>query len=95
MPKLITPDAAYLNIEIKGREYKIPLARSLKVKQIRKLLHVDKLNEIEQFDLLCDFFIPYLGEKVVDELTEGEIEELYRVWTRANNEVGEVSLGES
>lgn len=95
MPKLSTPNTAYLNIEIKGKNYKIPLARSMKVKTIRKVLHISKLDEAEQFDFLYDLFAPYLGQELIDDLTESEIEELYVIWTKANSETGEVSLGES
>ena len=95
MPKLSTPNYAYLNIEIKGNNYKIPLARSMKVKTLRKVLHISKLDEAEQFEFLCDLFAPYLGQELIDDLTEIEIEELYVIWTKANSETGEVSLGES
>lgn len=95
MPKLSTPNYAYLNIEIKGKNYKIPLARSMKVKTLKKILHISNLDEAEQFEFLCDLFAPYLGQELVDDLLQSEIQELYVIWTQANSETGEVSLGES
>lgn len=95
MPKLNKQNKAYLTIEIDGKTYQIPLARSLKVKEVRKLMRADKLNEADQFDLMYDFMASYLGAEVVDDMTEGDLEQLFTLWTRANNEVGEVSLGES
>lgn len=95
MPKLNKQDKAYLTVEIDGKTYKIPLARSLKVKEVRKLMRADKLSEADQFDLMYDFMASYLGAEIVDDMTEGDLEQLFTLWTRANNEVGEVSLGES
>lgn len=95
MPKLNKQNKAYLTVEIDGKTYRIPLARSLKVKEVRKLMRADKLSEADQFDLMYDFMASYLGAEVVDDMTEGDLEQLFTLWTKANNEVGEVSLGES
>lgn len=95
MPKLKKQDRAYLSVEIDGKTYQIPLARSLKVKEVRKLMKADKLSESDQFDLMYDFMASYVGSEVIDEMTEGDLEQLFTLWTKANSEVGEVSLGES
>lgn len=95
MPKLEKQNKAYLNVEIEGKTYQIPLARSLKVKEVRKLMKASKLDEVEQFDLMYDFMSAYIGAEVIDEMTEGDLEKLFMLWTKANSETGEVSLGES
>lgn len=95
MPKLKKQDRAFLSVEIDGKTYQIPLARSLKVKEVRKLMKADKLSESDQFDLMYDFMASYVGSEVIDEMTEGDLEQLFTLWTKANSEVGEVSLGES
>lgn len=95
MPKLKKQDRAFLSVEIDGKTYQIPLARSLKVKEVRKLMKADKLSESDQFDLMYDFMSSYVGSEVIDEMTEGDLEQLFTLWTKANSEVGEVSLGES
>ena len=89
-------NGAYLNLEIDKKTYKIPLANSLKLKELRKLLKANKLeNEEEQLDFLTDFFGKYLGEDTVSELTLSQIWELFSLWKKANEEAGGLSLGES
>lgn len=89
-------NGAYLNLEIDKKTYKIPLANSLKLKELRKLLKANKLeNEEEQLDFLTDFFGKYLGEDTVSELTLSQIWELFSLWQKANEEAGGLSLGES
>lgn len=95
MPKLTRQNKAYLTVEIDDKKYNIPLARSLKVKEVRKLMKVTKLDDLEQFDVMVGFFAEYMGQELVDDLTEGELESLFKLWSKANEETGEVSLGES
>jgi hypothetical protein len=97
MPKeLKKTDKQYLNVTIEGKEYKMPLSRSLKVKEIRKLKSITKMDDsMEQFDLMAEFFGAYIGADVVDDLTTAELTELIDLWKQANEEVGEIELGES
>ena len=89
-------NGAYLNIEIEKKSYKIPLANSLKLKELRKLIKANKLeSEEEQLDFLMDFFGRYLGEETIGELTIAQIYELFALWQKANEEAGGLSLGES
>lgn len=87
---------AYLNIEIEKKSYQIPLANSLKLKELRKLIKANKLeSEEEQLDFLMDFFGKYIGEDTIGELTIAQIYELFGLWQKANEEAGGISLGES
>ena len=95
MPKLEKQNKAYLNIEIDDKTYQIPLARSLKVKDVRKLMKVGSLDESSQFELMCEIFGQYIGNEIIDEMTESDLEQLFTLWTKANKEVGELSMGES
>ena len=97
MPRhsLTKKDEAYLTIEIDGKEYSIPLARSLKVKEVRKLLRVTKLEDVDQYDFMVDFLGRYLGADVVDEMTSGDLMEVVKLWHAANAEVEDITLGES
>lgn len=95
MPKLNTSDAAYLTVEIKGKSYNIPLAQSLKVKELRKFMKLKTLSEEEQFDAMITFFEQYIPEEVVEDLYEAQVEDLFNMWTKANEEVGGLKTGES
>lgn len=89
-------NGAFLNIEIEKKNYKIPLANSLKLKELRKLIKANKLeSEEEQLEFLMDFFGKYLGEDTIGELTIAQIYELFTLWQKANEEAGGISLGES
>ena len=85
----------FLTVEIEGKKYNIPLASSLKVKEIRKLLKLKKLSEDEQFDFMIDFFSKYLGEELVDEFTSEDLTELFTLWNKANEQAGGMTTGES
>lgn len=97
MPKeLKKADKLYLNFTIDGKEYKVPLARSLKIKDVRKMGSILKLEDhFEQLDLMAEFFANYIGADVVDELVSEELVELVDLWKKANDEIGEADLGES
>ena len=97
MPKysLNKTNAAYLTIEIDGKNYNIPLAKALKVKEVRKLMKIDKLGDSEQFDFMADFLARYMGEKIVDEMTVADLQQIMNLWTKANNEADGLDLGES
>jgi hypothetical protein len=97
MPKysLTKKDKAYLTIEIEGKNYDIPLANTLTVKEARNLIKLDKKSEDEQVDFIFGFFSKYLGEDVVENLVLGDLYELFTLWGKANAEVGGLTLGES
>ena len=86
MPKysLTKKDKSYLTIEIDGRNYNIPLATTLKLKEVRKFLKLGKKSEEEQLDFMIDFFGNYLGEEVIDDMTIPDVQELFTLWGKAN-----------
>ena len=97
MPKysLTKRDKSYLTIEIEGKAYNIPLATTLKLKEVRKFLKLGKKSEEDQLDFLIEFFGNYLGEGVIDEMTIPDIQELFTLWGKASEEAGGPALGES
>lgn len=97
MPKysLTQKDKAYLTIEIKGKNYDIPLANTLKVKEVRALIKLDKKPYEEAIDYIIDFFSKYLGDEVVEELDLGDLYEIFNIWGKANAQAGGLALGES
>lgn len=96
MPKyqLTKRDAAYLTIEINGKEYNIPLANSLKVKEVKKLLAYADLEQDKQVDFLIAFLGSYIDTDVVENMTVGDMFEIFSLWSKANQEAGGISLGE-
>lgn len=97
MPKysISKKDKSYLTIEFDGKTYNIPLATTLKLKEVRKFMKLGKKSEEDQLDFLIDFFGNYLGEGVIDEMTIPDIQELFTLWGKANEEAGGPALGES
>lgn len=98
MPKysLTKKDDLFLTLEISGKNYNLPLAKSMKIKELRKLTKIIKLSsQDEQFDGMCEFLAKYMGEEVVDDMTAGDILEIFELWKRANKEVDGLNLGES
>lgn len=102
MPKysLTETDKRYLTLEMgNGKTYNIPLAGSMKVKELRKLIRIEKLPSDEQFDLQADFLAKYMGVDVVDDLTQDELNSIYEIWIKASTgslkEDGGPELGES
>ena len=92
----LTPkDAKYLSLEINGKTYNIPLSKTLKVRDLRKVSKIRKLDEDEQFDAMVDFLSGYMSEEVVDDLTAEDVEEIFTLWNKANEITNGPSLGES
>jgi len=92
--KLQKKAAAFLTVEIDGKTYDIPLVNSMKVKEARQLLKVTKMEEGDQVDYLADFLGRYMGPEIVDEMTFADMFEIFRLWLKANEEAGGLSLGE-
>lgn len=97
MPKnqLTKKNEAYLTLEINEKNYNIPLASSMKLKELRKLTKIEKLPETDQLDAIAEFFAKYLGESVVDDLSVADLYEILKYWKEANSKTGGLSLGES
>ena len=96
MPKyqLTKKDAAYLTIEIDGKAYNIPLAKTLKVKEVKKLFKYADMDEGSQVEFLTDFLGAYMTQEVVDDMTVADLFEIFTLWSKANEEAGGMSLGE-
>jgi hypothetical protein len=92
--KLTKKAAAYLTIEIDGKSYDIPLVNTMKVKEARQLLKVTKMEDSEQVDYLAEFLGRYMGPEIVDEMTFADMFEVFKLWLKANEEAGGLSLGE-
>lgn len=103
MPKyfLTQKDKKYLTLEIDEKNYNLPLANTMKVKEIRKLMKITKLPEEEQFDCMIEFLSKYMGEEVIDEMLVDDVQEIFELWNRANDmgkhsdDEGNLDLGES
>ena len=95
MPKLSEKSKYYLTIEINKKTYQIPLAKSLKLKTIRKIAQLEKVPENEQIEVIIDFFGDYIGQEVIDDMTVDDLMELFTLWNRANTEADGMKLGES
>lgn len=94
--QLTQKDAKYLTIEINGTNYNIPLASTLKNRDVLRIMNIMKLPEIDQYSDICDFLAQYLGEELVkDGLTMADTFEIFNVWVQANKSADGVSLGES
>ena len=92
----ITPkDSTFLTIEIGEKNYNIPLAKSMKNKEIRSIMECLKLPQTDQYGFICDFLGKYLGNDLVDDLLMEDTFEIFYLWINANNTVGGLSLGES
>lgn len=75
-----------LAVEIGGKTYNVPLARSMKRKDLLKL----KTEE----DIFA-MFSRYIPEDVLNDMTMDEYQQLGEAWGAANNNADSASLGES
>ena len=96
MPKysLTKKDAAYLVIEINNKDYRIPLAKTLKVKEVKKLFKYAEMDETSQVEFLTDFLGSYISPEIVEDMTVEDLFEIFSLWTKANTEAGGLTLGE-
>ena len=95
MPELNNKTKGFLTVPVKGTEYQIPLASSLKVKWIKKLAKAVKGGELEMIDFMIEFFEQYIPEDVLEDLDQDELVELFTLWKKANEEGERITLGES
>ena len=87
---------AFLTVQIGSELYKIPLTKSLKHSEVRKMSQYYKEgNNLAVYDYFCDLFERYIPKEILDELTEGEIEQLIDLWKKGNEAATGMSLGES
>lgn len=95
MPKysLTKKNKAFLTLEIEGKTYNLPLANTLKFKEVRKLMKITKLPEDEMIDLMGDFLEKYMGD-IVNEMTLADVREIFTLWSNVDNGE-EAETGES
>ena len=87
---------AFLTVQIGTDLYKIPLKKSLKHSEVRKLLRaVETESEAAVYNFMCDLFERFVPKEILGELTEGEMDDLFDLWKQANEEVQNMKLGES
>jgi len=75
-----------LAVEISGKTYNVPLARSMKRKELLAL----KTEED-----IYDMFAKHIPAEVLDDMTMDEYQQLGEAWAAANNSLENASLGES
>jgi len=73
----------FLTVEIDGKEYNIPTINSMKVKEVRHFMKMKKMPEEDQYEYMCDFFAQYLGQELVDDMLNEDIQELMEMWKEA------------
>ncbi|MCF0128638.1 MAG: hypothetical protein HUJ70_08700 [Pseudobutyrivibrio sp.] len=81
--KLDHTDIEVLEVETSEGKFSIPLAKSLPYKKVKAMMH--------QQDVFEGFLLSHLPEKVVDEMTIGDMETLLHAWQEASG----IALGES
>lgn len=93
--QLTQKDAKFLTLEINGTNYNIPLVSTLKNKDVRKIMNIMQLQQVEQYGQICDFLAQYMTAELVDDLTMADTFEIFNVWVKANSTADGISLGES
>ena len=75
-----------LAVEIGDTTYQIPLARSMKRKELLALT---------TDEAVYDMFAKHIPPEVLDDMTLGEYEQLVNAWVETNQNTEDASLGES
>ena len=87
MPKELNLNTAkeVLVAKIFGKEYELPLASSLKVKEVKGLMALMKLEDDEKLNGFIEFFKNYIPEQVLDELPMKSLTELMNAWSESSD----------
>lgn len=90
MPKELNlnTDKEVLVAKIFDKEYSIPLASSLKVKEVKSIMALTKLEDDEKLDGFIEFFKNYIPEEVIEELPMKSLTELMNAWS-GSSDLGE------
>lgn len=78
-------EAKTLKVNIDDKSYTIPLAGSMKPKDVAKLATVEAT---------LDFMKSYIPEEVIDDLTQDEYNDLVRAWGEASKAAAGIKPGE-
>lgn len=74
-----------LSVEIGSKVYSVPLAKSIKLKELRSMKDEESIYE---------FFSKYIDSEVLENLTANEYSQIVDAWVEANEEAEGISLGE-
>ncbi len=74
-----------LSVEIGSKVYSVPLAKSIKLKELRSMKDEESIYE---------FFSKYIDSEVLENLTANEYSQIVDAWVEANKEAEGISLGE-
>ena len=87
MPKELNlnTDKEELVVKIFDKEYQIPLASSLKVKEVKAIMALTKLEDDEKLNGFIDFFKNYIPEDVIEELPMSSLTQLMNAWSGSSN----------
>lgn len=87
MPKELNlnTDKEVLVVKIFDKEYSIPLASSLKVKEVKAIMALTKLEDDEKLNGFIDFFKNYIPEDVIEELPMSSLTQLMNAWSGSSN----------
>ena len=87
MPKELNlnTDKEVLVVKIFEKEYQIPLASSLKVKEVKAIMALTKLEDDEKLNGFIDFFKNYIPEDVIEELPMSSLTQLMNAWSGSSN----------
>ena len=87
MPKELNlnTDKEVLVVKIFDKEYQIPLASSLKVKEVKAIMALTKLEDDEKLNGFIDFFKNYIPEDVIEELPMSSLTQLMNAWSGSSN----------
>ena len=88
MPHEIKWNTEVIKVKIEGKEYSIPLASSLKVKEVKTLIKLTKKDQDEQLDGFVEFFKNYIPEDVLENLPMTALNQLIDAWSSANGDLG-------
>lgn len=89
MPTELKWNTEVIKVKIEGKEYSIPLATSLKVKEVKALIKLTKKDQDEQLDGFIEFFKKYIPEQVIEDLPMSALNQLINAWSAANGDLGE------
>ena len=87
MPKELNlnTDKEVLVVKIFDKEYSIPLASSLKVKEVKAIMALTKLEDDEKLNGFIDFFKNYIPEDIIEELPMSSLTQLMNAWSGSSN----------
>lgn len=87
---------AFLTVQIGTELYRVPLKQSMKHSDVRKLVKLTREDDkLALYDFMCDMFEKYIPASVMDNLEEGEIDNLFELWQNGVEQVEGVPMGES